>query len=443
MRTPRQGLRKNRTRKSYSLPIQGSIVSETEGWKTVHIYGEPYERGYAHGYLLAAELRRVKKLLPFLVKYQLQETSRDFHRANRKIMFPLLKRVYPEYWHEIRGICAGSRRAGVDISMDTLIGWNAYVSLYSYFKEGSKHIHRCSAFIATGSATRDGKIVMGHNVHSDLATGQLLNIVMKITPSQGHPFIMQTSPGLISSVADWYISSTGIVCCETTIADINYRPRFGLPFFTRIRHAVQYGKTLDDCAKIMLHKNAGDYACSWLFGDTNTQEIMLLEMGLNVHNLQRTFNGAFYGMNSAISTELRTKETDDVDYHNVASRSGNRNYRLDELVNRQYYGKIDIKVAKKIMADHYDIVLGKNTLNQNGICKHPELDPDADYKPYSCTDGKVVDADLAKELHFEGIFGSACGSRPFHVKQYVKDHPQYAHWKDVLEDMSLHHWTLL
>lgn len=47
-----------------------------------------------------------------------------------------------------------------------------------------------AAFIATGEATRTGKIVMAHNVHSDLASGQLLNIVLKITPARGHEFVM-------------------------------------------------------------------------------------------------------------------------------------------------------------------------------------------------------------------------------------------------------------
>ena len=423
--------------------IHGKIVSVKEGWKTVHIYGEPFQRGFAHGYLLFKELKLVKKVLPFLIKYQMEEDYDKFIKANRKIMFPILREQYPEFWNEIRGICAGSRRRGTHITMDILIGWNAYMSLYSHFKEGNKHIHRCSAFIATGNATKDGKIVMSHSVHSDMASGQLLNIVLKITPTQGSEFVMQTSAGLISSIADWYVSSTGIICCETTIADINYKPRFGLPFFCRIRHAIQYADNLDDCTQIMLHKNAGDYACSWLFGDIKTQEIMLLEIGLKIHNIQRTKNGVFYGMNSAIGNELRSKETDDVEFYDNSTRCGNRNYRLNYLLNQQYYGKIDSHIAKRVIGDHYDINLAKSVMNQNGICKHPERDPDAKYKPYSCTDGKVIDSTMAKQLRFEGIFGSSCGRREFDIKKYVTDHPEYKHWGTVLENMPIYRWTTL
>ena len=432
-------IKKNKTRKNKR--IQGKITGEKEGWKMVHVYGEPYERGYAHGYLLFKELQRIKKILPFLVKYQMEIDYTKFKKANRKIMFPILQKQYPEFWHEIRGIHAGAKHAGTDISMDVLIGWNSYMSLYSHFKEGNQHIHRCSAFIATGEATKNRKIVMAHNVHSDLASGQILNIVLKITPTQGNEFIMQTTAGLISSVADWYISSSGIVCCETTIADINYKPKFGIPFFCRIRHTIQYANSLDECSQIMLHKNAGDYACSWLFGNTKTQEIMLLELGLNIHNIQRTFNGVFYGMNSPISYELRSKETTDTEFNDVNSRCGNRNYRLNDLLNKKYYGAIDSRIAKRVISDHYDIHLGKSVMNQNGICKHPERDPHAKYKPYSCTDGKVLDSSMADNLQFEGIFGSSCGKRTFNVNDYVKQHPEYKHWGEVLENMPIHNWT--
>ena len=373
----------------------------------------------------------------------MEEEYTNFKKANRKIMFPILKDEYTELWHEIRGIRAGAKHAGIDISMDVLIGWNAYMSLYSHFKDGETHILRCSAFIATGNATKDGKIVMAHSVHSDFASGQILNIVLKVTPAQGHEFTMQTSAGLISSVADWYISSSGIVCCETTIADINYKPKFGIPFFCRIRHAIQYANNLDECSQIMLHKNAGDYACSWLFGNIRTQEIMLLELGLKIHNIQRTFNGVLYGMNSAIDYELRTKETTDNDFNDINTLCGNRNYRLNDLLNRQYYGKIDIKIAKHVLADHYDVHLGRNIMNQNGICKHPESDSRTKNKPYGCTDGKVMDVKMAENLHFEGIFGSACGKRPFFIKEYVKIHPEYKHWGEVLENMPIYKWIVL
>ncbi|NBX71689.1 hypothetical protein EBQ91_02100 [bacterium] len=444
----RVGFKKMRTqtRKHHQHQINGKIFHENnQGWKTVHVWGEPFERGFAHGALLYKDLARIKKSLPFMVKTLINIKFSEYMAATKQIIVPIVK-TYPEYYQEIRGISAGASQKRLDISTDFLIGWNAFLSLYSHFIEGKSHtqkIERCSAFIATGNATKNGDIVMAHTTHSDLITGQLLNIVLKVTPTNGHEFVMQTSAGLIASTSDWYISKSGIVCCETTIADISYSPKFGVPFFLRIREAIQYASTLDDCIYIMTNKNAGDYSCSWLFGDTKTGEIMLLELGLATKNIRRTTNGVFYGMNSAIGQELRTLETTDTDFHNIESLSGNRNYRLNYLLNTQYYGRIDSTIAKKIMGDHYDMVLGKQSMNRRVICKHPELDIASLYKPYSCTDGKVLTTSMAKNLKFLGIFGSGCGKREFKKREYIREHPEYKEWGSHLEDMPMQKWVVL
>ena len=70
-RTRRNDKYNKNTRKSYpSLPkIQGQIMERNkEGWIVLKIYGDAYERGFAHGYLLKNELKTVLHILPFLVK---------------------------------------------------------------------------------------------------------------------------------------------------------------------------------------------------------------------------------------------------------------------------------------------------------------------------------------------------------------------------------------
>ena len=74
-------------------------------------------------------------------------------------------------------------------------------------------------------------------------------------------------------------------------------------------------------------------------------------------------------------------------------------------MNHEYYGKINIKNAKKIVSDHYDILLQKDEMNQRVICKHPELDPKSNFSPYSSTDAKILNTKTASDLHFYGIFG--------------------------------------
>jgi tRNA-binding EMAP/Myf-like protein len=432
---------KNKTRKNHiRRNLHGKITNSQDGWTTLHIFGEPKERGFAHGFLLKKHLIKVLQVLPFIVKEELKYNFDEYMRLSNRLIRPIVKKKFPEFYQELVGISEGANEAGVRISVDFLIAWNALLSL----SEDTNKLGRCSAFIATGNATAKGDIIMGHNTHSDFATGMLSNVVIYVTPSSGKPFCMQTSAGLISSATDWFVSTSGIMGCETTISNTNYTPVFGSPCFCRIRQAMQYGNTMDDYVKIMSNDNAGDYPCSWLFGDIKTNEIMLFEQGLHVIDVKRKFNGVFYGMNSAISDELRLKETTDTTIFDIKTSSGSRNYRLDYLLNKKYDGNISIKIAKEVLGDHYDSYLNKNMLNSRGICKHVELDGEPEnkkpYYPFGCTDSKIIDSEMASRLCFMGRIGCCCG-KPFLVKPYLEKHPEYGHWKKVLEDIHRERWS--
>jgi hypothetical protein len=421
--------------------VNGKLLGEEAGWKMLRIYGKPYDRGFAHGFLLKKDLKRVLRTLPFLVEELMHIKFSEYLKKSNKLIKPQVIKHFPEYYQELQGISAGAQRAGLTISTDFLIAWNSHMSLsYDFNKKPNDH---CSAFIATGNATKNGDIVMAHNTHTDFASGQLFNIIMQIDPEDGHSFVMQTSAGLIASVTDWFICSTGIIGNETTISEINYLPKFGAPFFCRIRQAMQYGESLDDYVKIMLKNNAGDYACSWQFGDTRTNEVMLFEIGLKNHSVQRTKNGVFYGMNSATNDDFRKKETDDVDHDNISTSVGSRNHRLDELLNHKYYGKINLEVAKQVMSDHYDMLLKKDNPGIRTVCKHLESSMEhckrPPFMPSGCTDAKVVNTELARNNSFWGRFGSGCG-RKFSAKSHIKEHPEFKDWKNVLEDFKGEKW---
>jgi len=438
--------------------ICGTIIDEKDGWKTLYVYGDPFERGFAHGYLLCDELKRVKKILPFVIKHVLHTTMKEYLKVSNRIIMPIIRKD-EEIYEEIRGISAGARHCGVDVSVAFLVAWNSYMSLYGEFKKGSTEDgvqkrdslekngvqkrdslenERCSAFIATGDATKNGDIVIGHTTHTDFATASLHNIVIYIIPTTGYPFVMQICPGYVASVSDWFICSTGIVGCETTISAINYKPRFGNPFFCRIRKAMQYGTSLDQYVEIMLEDNAGDYACSWQLGNINTNEIMLFELGLETHSVKRTHNGVYYGMNSAIDPQVRLLETTDTASTDITKSTGARNIRLNHLLNEKYYGKIDAYTAKLILADHYDPYENRVHMNSRSICKHTELDPEHTnrpaFYPFGCTDAKITTSKMARKLSFIGRFGSACG-RDFDASEHIRKYPDFKHWAPVLSDL--------
>jgi hypothetical protein len=429
---------------------QRQPVYEKNGWKCISISGTPRERGFSHGRLLYRELRRLLQYLPFLVKTDFDTTVDEFVHRCKRLFYTNLTKHYREYMEELAGISEGAKSKGVDISIDILLAWNAFLSMYSEYEKGTsensavEQTARCSAFIATGKSTESGEIVMAHNTHCHFAFAPLSNIIMYVYPEQGVAFCMQTCAGLLSSTMDWFICANGMVGCETTIYGIKYKPVFGIPYFCRIRDCMQYGNSLDEYATIMLGNNSGDYACSWLFGDSRTGEIMLCEIGLNRYNIQKTKSGVYYGMNSAIDVSLRLLETNDTHHADLQSSLGARNARFDYLLNDHYAGRITVNNARRIIGDHYDVFENRAQMGVRGICKHAEMANEPfmkhPYYPQGTIDGKVTDTKMIRQMSFYGKFGSSC-NRVFKKREYLAKHPIYAEWKKYLVDLPNQPWT--
>jgi hypothetical protein len=83
----------------------------------------------------------------------------------------------------------------------------------------------CSAIAATGSWTKDGKIVMAHNSWVDFIFGERWNIIFDVFPEKGNRFIMDGLPGFIHSGDDFSINSAGLIVFQTSTVSI----RRGLP----------------------------------------------------------------------------------------------------------------------------------------------------------------------------------------------------------------------
>lgn len=446
----------NKTRKieRRKVKVNGIKKKQKNGWIKMKIYGTSLERGFAHGFLLRKELQKIRRdILPFLVENSFPNISYEkYEKDCRENITDNIREKFPEYYTELQGIEAGAKSYDDDdiITIDFLIAWNAFLSMASFYHKRSAVDH-CSAFIAIGEATEKGDIIMAHTTHSDFVSAKTLNIVLEIIPEKGNKIKMQTSPGLICSSSDWFICGNGIIGCETTIGGINYKPKFGVPYFCRIREAMQYGNTLDDYVRIMTKDNAGDYAGSWLLGDTrnSTKEIMLLEIALHTKNIERKTNGIFYGMNSAISPEIREKETTDKTHWDMNETSGARNIRFHILLYEKYYGKLNIHNAKAILSDHYDISQTKEIDgNMLTICKHTNLDHRdtklrTAYYPFGCTDGKVINSEMTRNMTFVGRMGPACGT-PFYARRFLEKHSEYKQkWKKVLPDMLTEPWITL
>ena len=405
-------------------------ITHKAGWNIISVEGSPKERGFQHGSLLSTQFNPLIETLSYALKTQHKYSLEEYVAlcAKGRSYFDTHK-CCAEWKEELEGMVEGALSRGVVITVDFLFAWNMYLGMDPFLSsphasQKKRSMDHCSAFIATGDATRDGKIVMAHNTHCEFIWATFTNIVQHVKPEKGYPFVIQTLPGLLCSSTDWFLSSSGIIGCETTIADTNYLPNFGKPYFCRIRECIQYADSLDDCVRIMREDNAGDYPCGWMFGDTNTNEIMLLEVAKTVAEPRRTKSGVFYGANFAHDSFIRDKQTgNNEEIHNLSTSIGSRNARLDWLLNKVYWGRLDVKTAKRVIADHFDPYKNKTRRGSRSICKHTELESEKTNRPakdpFGAIDGKVVDSKMAKKLRFWGRWGSSCG-RAFHLSRSRK-----------------------
>jgi len=437
------------------IKIKNGFSYEKNGWKYISIYGKPKERGFAYGSLCANEFKEIQKMLHFLMMeaygkqwdFFIDEVSKDFK--------DMTKQKFPEFYEEMIGITDGLNSKGCKTTIDEIITWNFYCSIpYWYSVISESHISRegggandsCSAFMAVGDWTVDGKIVCAHNSFTDFIDGQYSNIILDIHPVKGNRIIMQTSPCWIWSGTDFFITSKGIIGTETTIGGFfPYEKKF--PIGYRIRKAMQYGNSLNDYCEILLHENSGDYANSWLFGDINNNEILRIELGLKYHNIERTKNGYFIGFNAPYDERIRNLEVVNSGFYDIRRHQGARMVRLSDLMD-EYKGKININIAKKIISDHYDVYLNKVNPCSRTICSHYELDAreymsqenrPKPFAPRGAVDGIVCDSNLAKKMTFIAKFGSSCNI-PFIKDDFFKKHRQYAKFYPYLKDRLSYDW---
>ena len=153
----------------------------------------------------------------------------------------------------------------------------------------------CSAFVATGSMTKDHKPVIAHSNWTNIADGSRWTIVFDIVPTHGYRIIQDGFPGIIVSDDDFGINSSGLMVTETTITGFSLFDPNGKPEFARARKALQYASSIDEYVKIMLDGNNGGYANDWLLADNKTGEVARFELGLKMHRVWRTKDGYLRG----------------------------------------------------------------------------------------------------------------------------------------------------
>jgi hypothetical protein len=427
---------------------------ERGGWIYVHLEGTPYDIGYQHGYLLATEVADAFAAVRLEMTH---DTGRDwdfFRRAAHTMLWP---KIDPEYQFELKGIVDGLHAKGTNLDLDDVVAFNAFSELPDYYvpwlnaqthaatpTENLEAFEHCSAFVATGSWTKDREVVMAHNNWTTYMEGARWRIIFDIVPKSGYRILMDGFPGVIASDDDFGVNSSGLMITETTIGLFHGWDPNGKAEFVRARKAMQYADSIDDYVKIMLDGNNGGYANDWLLGDRKTGEIARFELGLKHSRVWRTSDGYFSGANFPVDPELIKDETT-YDPNNPASGPNARRIRWDQLLNGNK-GKIDYSLAEVFLGDHYDTFAKKQGANRRTLCGHGDLQaeplPDSSsppFDPHGAVQGKVIDTRMAASMSFIARIGHPCGT-DFDAAKFLADHPEFSWQAPVLRDMVAGPW---
>ncbi len=405
---------------------------DDQGWIFVHIEGEPYERGYQYGSLMPEEIAEYVRKLGVLQHKEDPAAGWQTIRFETDALF--LRKYDDEYLTEMQGIADGAADAGGEvwgrpIDLRDIVALNSVVDLGQLenalevtpnsltgqaFASPDEELdisveqHKCSAFAATGPATKDGNIVFGQIFMWGGFTGVHWNVITDIEPSEGYRLVYHTFPGGIHSGADFYLNSAGIAFGETTVMQTPYEED-STPQSNRARKAAQYSASIDDVVRILWEKNNGMYTNDWPIADFKTGEVAILLLGTHTKKLWRTSEdmnpfgtpGFLWANNNNRDPEVRKEyvaQPDDRPFDLMFS-PWNRDLAFNQFY-AEYKGKIDANAGVGLWAS--------SPVNRAHAC-----------------DGKITNTEMAAQMVFLAHHGKVTLREKFPTNgwRYLPDLP--------------------
>ena len=152
--------------------LKAAYRFERGGWVYVHLEGSPSDIGYQHGYLLAPEIEDGFKTVQLLDIYRTQRDWNFYRATAQNVLWP---HIEAEYREELQGIADGLKAHGSTMDVWDVVALNAMEEVPDYYvptlnrQEKAQNAPdlkapgNCSAFVATGSWTKDHKPVIAHS----------------------------------------------------------------------------------------------------------------------------------------------------------------------------------------------------------------------------------------------------------------------------------------
>lgn len=305
---------------------------------TMELSGEPYERGHRYG-------EACKDLIARMIEEQFfQEFSgrltKDQMLKHARKYEPFIQDYSPEISEELRGMADGSGRL-----YDEIVMVNAL--------EERESFSRCTAFAATGRATKGGETYVGQSwdgMESEWWDGEI-GLLFKVRRKNGPDILDYTNPGILACAG---LNSRGISVNWNTVPRLDLTT--GVPTYIIVAEILRQ-KTLGEALDAVLRATR---AGCFNFVITDDTELYAVEG--TPSDLDVSYGGEYLGhANHFVSDRFKSEQK-------ISSSSSIiRHNRMNRLL-KENYGEIDLQACMGFFRDHVNYPLS--------ICCHPGDDPD-------------------------------------------------------------------
>jgi len=346
--------------------------------RVIRVGGSHYTMGYQHG-------EQVRDLRPAILEAiarreaQLAQDGADdaFHALVAETR-EVLAVADPAIVDFVRGIAAG-----LEISFTRLFDYNLVAFLRDALttRAGAPPpdpADGCSAWAATGAATRDGKSILAKT--RDYRREHLaLQMVVRAEPQSGHRYTYITSAGSPGVFVAGF-NEAGLAITDTHVSSRDVGP--GLPAYALAMHVLE-GQDNVRSALAFLRSQPLMGRNNFLLADSSG-DLAVFEMGHRQHAILEAQRDVLINTNHFNSPVMQPAYVD-TDPPPLRGNSPARYRKLQEELARES-GEITVSWAKEVLACH-DGPLAS-------ICRHPT--PASD----SSTIAGIIFHPARRELHF-------------------------------------------
>lgn len=324
---------------------------------TLKLQGDHYDMGQQHGH----QVRELRPSIQEAIAARFRQIEQDGPDARFESLFQetreIVRRFAPSLWALIRG-----QAEALELPFETLLRYD----LVSYLRDDlvtrkPPPAEECTTWAASAPATADGAPILVKN--RDFRLEHLsLQVVIQAAPDTGYRYVCSGSagsPGVFSAG----INQAGLAVADTHVCSKNLGP--GLPDYALMMHLLEAHDSV--AAAVDYLRDVPRLGRNNLVLADAQGHLAVFESGHHSYGLLSPVDGYVVNTNHFVSAPLRDFFVDT----NPPETRGNSFQRYEKVaqVLRSHLGRIDVPLAKRLMATH-DGPLAS-------ICRHPTAGSDS------------------------------------------------------------------